>query len=145
MITLRQATSSGDGVSATVCETPSRSAPPSVITGPTSLPTNRTSVLGIRDSTSHGPYRIKRRYAGVKKNCYLKGLIVFIHINRSVISARRVELCPVHLMLRGFTALDVRGASSRTVPNLSRSIANRKAKKVSYICMKISPPSESNA
>src|SRR5712675_2160884 len=48
-------TRSGDGVSATVCVTPSRSAPPSVTTGPTSLPANRTSVLGMRDNTSHGP------------------------------------------------------------------------------------------
>src|SRR5690348_18164132 len=46
---------SGEGVSVIVCVAPSRSAPPSVITGPTSLPTNRTSVSGIRDKTSYGP------------------------------------------------------------------------------------------
>jgi hypothetical protein len=69
-------TRSGDGVSATVCETPSRIAPPSLMTGPTSLPTKpqiRIGYAGQHLPRSHG---IKRRYTRIKKNCYLKAPIL---------------------------------------------------------------------
>jgi len=48
-------TRSGGGVSAIVWDAPDGSAPPSVVTGPVSFQTNRTSVSGMRESTSDSP------------------------------------------------------------------------------------------